>query len=114
MDYKKLGERVRTARKKKGYTQGKLAELTGYSVQHISHVENGETKLSVDFLLLLAENLDISLDELAKDSLKRCEQNDEIIDFLLKGCSQDEIIIISKTIINFKKNLKSYTDKLLQ
>ncbi len=69
MDYEMLGARIREARKNKGYTQSELAELTEYSVQHISHVETGSTKLSVELLICIANVLDTSLDELLKDSL---------------------------------------------
>lgn len=38
MDYLKLGTQVKVARRKKGITQARLAEMLGYSTQHISHV----------------------------------------------------------------------------
>ena len=41
MDWIKLGRNVKYARARKGYTQAEVAELTGYSVQHLSHIENG-------------------------------------------------------------------------
>ena len=44
MDWIKLGRNVKYARARKGYTQAEVAELTGYSVQHLSHIENGTTK----------------------------------------------------------------------
>ena len=69
MDYEMLGVRIREARKSRGYTQSELAELTEYSVQHISHVETGNTKLSVELLICIANALDVSLDELLRDSL---------------------------------------------
>lgn len=69
MDYEMLGARIREARKNKGYTQSELAELTEYSVQHISHVETGSTKLSVELLICIANVLETSMDELLKDSL---------------------------------------------
>ena len=51
MDYKKLGERIETeARKALHYSQEQFAGEIGYSVPHISHVENARTTLSVDFL----------------------------------------------------------------
>ena len=38
MDYKKLGERIRQARKALHYSQEQFAGEIGYSVPHISHV----------------------------------------------------------------------------
>lgn len=70
MDYVKLGKRIKYARIKKELTQAELAEALGYSIQHISHVENGVTKMSVDFIVSLANVLEVSLDELFSDSLE--------------------------------------------
>ena len=42
MDYKKLGERIRQARKAMHYSQEQLAGEIEYSVPHISHVENAK------------------------------------------------------------------------
>ena len=48
MDCKKLGERIRQARKALHYSQEQFAGEIGYSVPHISHVENARTTLSVE------------------------------------------------------------------
>lgn len=36
-----IGKRLASARKRKGYTQERLAELTGLSIKMISAAENG-------------------------------------------------------------------------
>lgn len=51
VDYKKIGERVREARLKKNLNQSQLAELVDCSNNHISHIEIGQTKLSLPLLL---------------------------------------------------------------
>ena len=76
MDWIKLGRNVKYARARKGYTQAEVAELTGYSVQHLSHIENGTTKMSIDFMIALANTLEVSLDELFYDSLTVHKIND--------------------------------------
>ena len=55
MDWIKLGRNVKYARARKGYTQAEVAELTGYSVQHLSHIENGTTKMSIDFMIIVVQ-----------------------------------------------------------
>lgn len=51
MDYCKLGLRIKEIRKKRRMSQQTLSYEIDYSIPHISHVENGTTKLSVDFLV---------------------------------------------------------------
>lgn len=90
MDYKKLGKRIRYARIKNGFTQAELAEALGYSIQHISHVENFVTKMSVDFIVSLAKELEVSLDELFSDSLefpRESHYKDRFFSDVFQACS---------------------------
>ena len=59
-----LGKRIAYLRNKRGYTQEKLAELTGYSTNHISKLELARTNPSFELLLNLATALNIELKEL--------------------------------------------------
>jgi len=62
--YAKIGLRVRTLRKRKGFTQEKLAEKCGISISFLGHIERGTRKLSVETLYKLTEALNCSADEL--------------------------------------------------
>ncbi len=64
MDYSGIGKRIKNYREKLKMTQQMLGEETDYSVQHISHIETGKTKLSVKCLLDIANALQVSVDEL--------------------------------------------------
>lgn len=64
MIQKKLGRRIATLRRGKGYTQERLAERTGYSVEFISLVERGVNAPSVVGCAALAKALGVSLAEL--------------------------------------------------
>lgn len=106
MDYVKLGIQVKNARTKKGITQAKLAEMTGYSVQHISHVETGNTKLSVELLVELANALNASLDQLLKDSLKNSKPGTIVIEIEAKSPKEEQLIV---NIINeLQKGLENF------
>ena len=98
MDWIKLGRNVKYARARKGYTQAEVAELTGYSVQHLSHIENGTTKMSIDFMIALANTLEVSLDELFYDSLTVHKIND----------SFEEKELISKIAIVIKEETEKF------
>jgi transcriptional regulator with XRE-family HTH domain len=55
--YKKLGGRLREARKSKGLTQQEVAERAGLTTAFISYLENGTRKGSLDAYLKISEAL---------------------------------------------------------
>ncbi len=59
------GEVLKTARKKKNYTQDELASKIGVSKVTICWYENGERTPNYDNLIKLCDVLDLSLNELA-------------------------------------------------
>ena len=67
MDYYAIGQRIRKIRKAQGFSQETLAEQAGISVTHMSHIETGNTKLSLPVLVDLAEILDVRTDDLLYD-----------------------------------------------
>lgn len=62
IDYSKVGQRVRLARQQRGLTQAELGALVDCSNNHMSHIESGQTKVSLTLLLKLSYALDCSLD----------------------------------------------------
>lgn len=56
-----IGERLRTARQQKRWSQRALADATGLPQSHISKIENGAIDLRLSSLLELARNLDMEL-----------------------------------------------------
>ena len=62
IDFDKVGHRVRMARQRRGLTQAELSELVDCSNNHMSHIESGQTKVSLSLLLKLSYALDTSLD----------------------------------------------------
>ena len=51
-------------RKDANLTQEELAEAVGVSRNHISKIENGNGKCSVDVLYAIAKKLDVKLDDI--------------------------------------------------
>lgn len=62
MDYYQIGQRIRYVRRMREITQAQLAELVGYSVSFIGHIERGTRKLSVETLYQICNSLQISAD----------------------------------------------------
>ena len=71
MDYEALGMQIRLHRKLKNMTQAQLAEKVGVTCAFIGHIERGTRKLSLQTLVSICDVLDVSSDELLKDSLHR-------------------------------------------
>lgn len=96
--YYEIGQRIRLYRKALRLSQEQLAEAADISVTHMSHIETGNTKLSLPVLILLAEALHVTLDDLVYGrSLLR--QNTELEEFaaLLESCTPEEARIITET-----------------
>lgn len=114
MDYSAVGKRIRSFRKKRGYTQAELAEILGYSIQHLSHIENGITKMSIDFVIALANALEVSLDELFKDDLTflLSDTEEDNIAAVLKSCKSEEKESLKKILTIIQSDLNFYLDIL--
>ena len=68
IDYVKIGQRIKSARLEKGYSQADLGALVGCSNNHMSHVEVGQTKVSLAMLLKLSLVLDKQFDYFLLDT----------------------------------------------
>ena len=67
MDMRRLvGQNVRRIREKKGLTQERFAEISGFSQQYLSGLERGRRNPTVVTLLELARALGVSHIELVK------------------------------------------------
>ncbi len=62
--YRKIGENIYLARRRRGITQDQLAEHTGLDRTYISQIENGWRNPSGKSLLELSRALGIRLDKL--------------------------------------------------
>ena len=62
MDYKGLGQKVKTKRKTLGITQERTAESAGISAVFWGHIERGTRILSVETLRSICKVLDMSAD----------------------------------------------------
>ena len=98
IDYVKIGQRIKSARLEYGYSQADLGALVGCSNNHMSHVEVGQTKVSLPMLLKLAYVLDKNFDYFLLDTpYAKCESiiNSEIAN-KLNQCSATTLITVSR------------------
>lgn len=104
MDYEKIGRRIRQHRKENMLSQEQLAEMVGISVTHMSHIETGNTKLSLQVLVDLSQALHITVDALLyerNDTIPETERLAEV----LQRCSESEIRILTDILIAAKESM---------
>lgn len=107
MDYYKIGERIRKYRKDRNMSQEELAEQVGISVTHMSHIETGNTKLSLPVFVDIANVLQIQTDSLLKDELHgKAAITNELSD-MLNNCDIQK----AKLILEIAKSAKFAIDK---
>lgn len=109
MDYYAIGQRIRKIRKAHGLSQEELAEKVGISTTHMSHIETGNTKLSLPVFVELAEALDIRTDEMLFDGefASRSAAIEEIVR-ILDTCTTQEIKVIEDILMATKIALNKY------
>jgi transcriptional regulator with XRE-family HTH domain len=60
----RLGDRIRTLRKKRGWTQVEMAEKVGVDRSFLADVERGKRNVSILNVELMAKGLKVSLSQL--------------------------------------------------
>lgn len=59
LNYRKIGTRIRQARKEKGWSQEKLAKKCGVSLNFIGQIERGTRRMSLDTFANLCRELEM-------------------------------------------------------
>lgn len=115
MDYYKIGQRIRKFRKAYGLSQEQLAEKIGISVTHMSHIETGNTKLSLPVLVAISNVLNVQTDELLYDTPRATKTSlkTEIIN-ILDSCTIRDMYILLDAIKAIKISLEKYNDANLK
>ena len=109
INYILLGQRIRAIRTKKGITQMELAERIDRSPAYMSYVETAYKFCSLDTLVRVANELNVSTDDLLIDSLTNTIKvsNHEFAD-LTADCTEYEIRILLDIIRTAKQSLREH------
>ena len=91
IDYQAIGNRIKSARNKKGLTQAQLAEMLQVSPEYISRLERGSTKISLPTLVEVAGHLTVTPSSLL-DGSTTAESNYALGEFteILNGLSAEK------------------------
>ncbi len=109
MDYYKIGQKIRKIRKAHGLSQEELAERINISTTHMSHIETGNTKLSLPVFVDIANALEVRTDDLLDhpDIATTSTSLDEIA-AVLERCSSQEAKVITDIVRATKISMDKY------
>ncbi len=104
IDYKVIGQRIKEGRKKKNITQECLANLLDVSIEYISRLERGRSKINLKRLAQVSVALDISMAELVTGiAMESKIYLDKEFAELLSDCTPEK----QKLIYNIAKAVKN-------
>ena len=109
LNYYEIGQRIRKYRKAYNMSQDELAEKVNISTTHLSHIETGNTKLSLSVLVKIAAALSVQTDELLYDTIDigNTYRKKEILN-ILDTCSHSEQSIIMDIVKTTVSSLRKY------
>ena len=109
MNYYEVGQRIRKFRKAYNFSQEQLAEKVGVSTTHMSHIETGNTKLSLSVFVKIADVLSVQTDELLYDipPINKTIIKNELAE-ILDSCSQQDICVLIEVLKTLKSSLDKY------
>lgn len=112
IDYISIGARIKYHRTQKGLSRADLAEKANISIPHMSSIERGDKSPSLEFLINIANALEISEDELLVDNLVTSNSNHGGDDYyILLDCTPEEATILVKSMTGLKDILRKYIIK---
>lgn len=107
LNYVDIGLRIKNERLRQNISQERLAEMAELSTTHTSHIETGNTKVSLPSLMKIANAIKVSMDELLCDSMiKAMDVFENDITREAKDCDEQEIRIIADTLKALKATLR--------
>ena len=107
LDYKAIGKRIKIARIRANLKQENLAELIDVSPTHLSNIETGTTRVSLQTIVRIANALSVSTDDLLCDSvIKTKVQFEYDIACILDDCDDYEIRVIADIARSVKDTLR--------
>ena len=113
INYDDIGNRIRAARIRRGFSQEQPAEAIGVGTAHISHIETGSGTPSVRTLVDIINALECSADELLCMEVAKAQPSfDRWLSELFVDCTVNERKVITDTVIALKKSLRNIKEEI--
>lgn len=107
LDFKKIGSRIQFYRLEKNLTQSELSEIIGTNQKHMSRIEAGYHRTSLDMIVSIARALGVSVDALIADY--KDSNNESTLKLILddiRGMSATQLEMLRENIRTIKKYAK--------
>ena len=105
LDYTVIGKRIKVKRLEKGLSQVDLGDIVRVNSEHISRIETGKKPVTLDLLVLIANALDVSADDLLVENLTRTSSPvGQELHGVLQDCNHDEKEMLIR-LLKFMKDL---------
>ncbi len=112
MDYYAIGQRIRKYRKAIDMSQEQLAYAVDISTTHMSHIETGNTKLSLPVLVKIAKALSVHTDALIYDKPQMRKTDIAMqIQEVLEPCTAKELNMILDIVKAVKQTFREYEEE---
>lgn len=107
IDYKAIGKRIKVKRIQLDMKQETLAEMADLSLSHMSNIETGRTKLSLPVIIILANALNTTVDELLQDNVVYSQNIiEKEVQVILNDCTGYEKRILVELMKRTKESLR--------
>lgn len=112
INYQKLGMRIKKSRENMGLSQESFSEKADLSTTHISNIENGNSKVSLNSILTIANVLNVTVDFLLRDSIIN-QANAVKIDLshIFDDCSDSESDFLLSLLVEAKDRLRKFEEE---
>ena len=104
LDFKIIGLRIQQRRCEKKMTQAELAELIDTNQKHLSRIEGGYHRCTLDLIVAIAKALDVSVDYLIADFNDSLNPSTlQVIIDEIKGMTSQQLEMLLENIKTIKK-----------
>lgn len=95
--YIDMGNRIKLRRKELNIKQSELAEMVNISNNHMSSIETGKQKPSMDIFIKICDNLQVTPDYLMLGTIHKGNVSKNIVDSL-QLCDEKDIELVRKIV----------------
>ncbi len=104
LDFKIIGQRIQKCRTEKNMTQAELAELVDTNQKHLSRIEGGYHRCTLDLMVAIAKALDVSIDYLIANFEDSSNPSTlQVIIDDIKGMTPKQLEMLQENIKTIKK-----------
>ena len=106
-NFNSLGECIKSARVKSGFSQEQLAETLDITPTHVKHIESGHRKPSIEILFKIALILNMSVDNVIFKKTENDKDRKIINDInnMLTKCNTKELNVVKDLVESLIRNI---------